>query len=83
MEYEALKMHIYDMNEDEIFYKKYYFARQQQYSLEKFLAELDMRMVLRRNLLILERKETIPLIYEDSFFFASMPTIVNFSCFRS
>ncbi|MBR1691892.1 MAG: helix-turn-helix domain-containing protein [Lachnospiraceae bacterium] len=57
------------MNEDEVFYKNYYFARQQQYSLEKFLAELDMRMVLRRNLLVLERKETIPLIYEDSFFF--------------
>lgn len=69
MEYEALKMHIYDMNEDEIFYKKYYFARQQQYSLEKFLAELDMRMVLHRNLLILEKKETLPLMFEDSFFF--------------
>lgn len=69
MEYEALKMHIYEMNEDELFYRRYYYARQQQYSLEKFLSELDMRDVLSRNLLILERPETLPPTFEDSFFF--------------
>ena len=69
MEYEALKMQIYEMNEDELFYKKYYYARQQQYSLEKFLSELDMRDVLARKLIVLEKPETLPPKYEDSFFF--------------
>lgn len=69
MEFEALKMHLYEMNEDEQFYKKYHYARQQKYSLEKFLAELDMHDVLSRHLLILEKPETLPRAFEDSFFF--------------
>ena len=69
MEFDAMKMHIYDMNEDELFYKSYYYARQQEYSLQKFLANLDMKDVLARKLLILEKKETVPLVFEDSFFF--------------
>ena len=68
MEFDAMKMHIYDMNEDELFYKSYYYARQQEYSLQKFLANLDMKDVLARKLLILEKKETVPLVFEDSFF---------------
>lgn len=60
MEYDYLKMHLYDMNEDEIFYKKYYYAKQQEYSLQKFLSELNMADVLKRNLIVLEKKETIP-----------------------
>ena len=54
MEYELMKMHLYDLNEDETFYRNYYFARQQQYSLEKFLSELDMKEVYKRKLLVLE-----------------------------
>ena len=69
MDYESLKMHLYDMNEDELFYKKYHYARQQKYSLEEFLAHLDMNDVLNRHLLILERPETLPLKFEDAFFF--------------
>ena len=45
MDYKTLQMYIYEMNEDEKFYKNYYFAKQQQYSLEKFLAELDFEDV--------------------------------------
>lgn len=69
MDIETLRLFIYEMNEDEKFYKKYYFAKQQQYSLEKFLSELDMEDVLRRHLLIPEIKETIPPRFEDVFFF--------------
>ena len=69
MEYELMKMHLYDLNEDETFYRNYYFARQQQYSLEKFLSELDMKEVYKRKLLVLEKPETIPEVFEDSFFF--------------
>lgn len=69
MEYELMKMHLYDLNEDETFYRNYYFARQQQYSLEKFLSELDMKEIYKRKLLVLEKPETIPEVFEDSFFF--------------
>lgn len=71
MDIETLRSEIYRFNEDELFYQKYYYARQQQYSLDEFLSKLDMADVLRRNLLILEKKETIPLMFEDSFFFNS------------
>ncbi|MCP1111049.1 AraC family cel operon transcriptional repressor [Lachnospiraceae bacterium PF1-21] len=69
MDIETLRLKIYEMNEDEIFYRDYYYARQQSYSLEKFLANLNMEDVLRRHLLIPEKPETIPLQYEDTFFF--------------
>ncbi|MCM1107093.1 MAG: AraC family transcriptional regulator [Blautia sp.] len=69
MEYETLKSEIYKLNEDELFYRKYYYAKQQEYSLEKFLAELDLNQVHERNLLVPEIKSTIPLQYEDWFYF--------------
>lgn len=69
MEYETLKSEIYKLNEDEIFYRKYYYARQQEYSLKKFLAELDIDWVHERHLLVPEISDTIPPHYEDWFFF--------------
>lgn len=69
MDIKALQLKIYEMNEDELFYKDYYYARQQQYSFEKFLSELDMDDVLRRHLLIPEVTDTIPPQFEDAFFF--------------
>ena len=69
MEYEALKMRVYELNEDELFYKKYYYARQQQYSLEKFFSEINMQEIKARHLIILEKPETLPDRFEDSFFF--------------
>lgn len=69
MEYETLRSEIYKLNEDELFYQRYYYARQQEYSLQKFLAELDMEQVRRHNLLVPELPETIPSRFEDTFFF--------------
>jgi AraC-like DNA-binding protein/mannose-6-phosphate isomerase-like protein (cupin superfamily) len=69
MDLDTLKTEIYKMNEDELFYRKYYYAKQQEYSLNKFLTEVDMNYVHRRNLLIPEKPETIPLQFEDTFFF--------------
>lgn len=69
MDYETLKSEIYKLNEEELFYRKYYYARQQEYSLKKFLAQLDMNMVYEKHLLIPEIADTIPPRYEDSFFF--------------
>lgn len=69
MNYDALRSDIYRMNEDELFYRRYYYARQQEYSLQKFLSELDMEDVLKRHLLVPERKETIPPRFEDAYFF--------------
>ncbi len=79
MDYETLRSEIYRLNEDEEFYKKYYYARQQEYSLSQFLSQLDMNMVYTRHLLIPEIENTIPPRFEDSFFFdqISNPAIVT------
>lgn len=69
MDYETLKSEIYKLRDDEIFYRKYYYARQQEYSLKKFLAELNMEEVQKRHYLIPEIPETIPPRFEDSYFF--------------
>lgn len=69
MDYDTLRSEIYRLNEDEEFYKKYYYARQQDYSLAEFLSKLDMVQVKQRNLLVPELPETIPPRFEDSFFF--------------
>ncbi|BBF43856.1 two-component response regulator yesN [Lachnospiraceae bacterium KM106-2] len=69
MDYQTLKMNLYPLNDDELFYKRYYFAKQQEYSLSKFLSELDLKDVKQRNLIVPEIKDTIPPKFEDSFFF--------------
>lgn len=69
MDYETLKSEIYKLNEEELFYRKYYYAKQQKYSLEKFLAELDLEKVYEKHLLVPEIADTIPPRFEDSFFF--------------
>ena len=33
MDYETLKSEIYKLNEEELFYRKYYYAKQHKYSL--------------------------------------------------
>ena len=68
MDYDTLKSEIYKLNEDELFYRKYYYAKQQEYSLNKFLAELDMQKVYEKHLLIPEIPNTIPPRFEDSFY---------------
>ncbi|MCM1086952.1 MAG: AraC family transcriptional regulator [Muribaculaceae bacterium] len=69
MDYETLKSEIYKLNEEELIYRKYYYARQQEYSLKKFLAELDMNKVYEKHLLIPDIPNTIPPVYEDYFYF--------------
>lgn len=68
MDIKTLKTEIYQMNDEEQFYRKYFYAKQQEYSLQKFLAEIDISYVIRHNLMIPEIKETIPPRFEDSFF---------------
>lgn len=74
MDYETLRSDIYKLNEDEQFYQKYYYARQQEYSLKEFLAKIDMTEVRKRHLLVPEIPSTIPPRFEDSFFFDSSST---------
>lgn len=69
MDANALKQHIYDVTEVEAFYREYYLAGKNPDSLREFLKNLDMEMVLSKHLLIKEKKETIPDVYEDYFFF--------------
>ena len=56
MDYEALRTVVYKLNEDEQFYKKYYYAKQQEYSLQEFLSTINIDDVLRRHLLVPEIK---------------------------
>ncbi len=69
MNMDILQKEIYTLNEDEEFYKKYYYAKQQEYSLQQFLATVDMDIVYKHHLLIPEIANTIPPRFEDSFFF--------------
>lgn len=57
MDYEALRTVVYKLNEDEQFYKKYYYAKQQEYSLQEFLSTINIDDVLRRHLLVPEIKK--------------------------
>lgn len=52
-----------------MFYQKYYYAKQQEYSYQKFLATLDMDYVLKHNLIIPEHPETVPPVFEDYWIF--------------
>ncbi len=69
MDFSTLQKILYDLNSEELFYQKYYYARQQEYSYQKFLATLDMNYVLKHNLIIPEFPETVPPVYEDYWIF--------------
>lgn len=69
MDINALQSRLYNLNEEELFYQKYYYARQQEYSYQKFLATLDMKFVKEHNLIISEYPETVPPVYEDYWIF--------------
>jgi len=68
MDIDTLRTEIYRLNDEELFYRKYFYAKQQEYSLSKFLAEVDRNYVIQHNLMIPEIKETIPPRFEDFFF---------------
>lgn len=69
MDMSTLQKLLYELNSEEIFYQKYYYARQQEYSHKKFLATLDMDYVLKKNLIIPDLPETVPPVYEDYWIF--------------
>lgn len=69
MDISTLQKVLYDLNSEELFYQKYYYAKQQEYSHKKFLATLDMDYVLKHNLIIPDLPETVPPVYEDRWIF--------------
>lgn len=69
MDFSTLQKMLYELNSEEIFYQKYYYAKQQEYSYKKFLATIDMDYVLKKNLIIPEFPETVPPVYEDYWIF--------------
>lgn len=69
MDFDTLQRSIYELNEEELFYQKYYYARQQEYSYQKFLANMDISYIKKHHLIIPELPETVPLIYEDHWIF--------------
>lgn len=75
MDASTLQKMLYELNSEELFYQKYYYAKQQEYSYQKFLATLDMDYVLKNNLILPEYPETVPPIYEDYWIFAEGASI--------
>lgn len=71
MDLNTLQKSIYEMNEEEIFYKKYREAEKSKESLHAFLSQIDKEEVYKKHRLILEWPDTIPLgrKYDDTFFF--------------
>lgn len=68
MDVEELKHQIYQFNDEELFYKEQYEAREAG-QIYAYIAKQDIQEVIRRHLLIPEVKETIPPEFKDSFFF--------------
>lgn len=60
---------IYNLNEEEQFYKSYYFARQQEYSYQKFMSSIDMEFIRSHHLVLPEFPDTIPTQYQDHWIF--------------
>ena len=69
MDVNTLQKSLYELNHVELFYQKYYYAKQQEYSYQKFMATLDMDYVRKNNVILPEFPETVPLIYEDRWIF--------------
>lgn len=65
----TLQQTLCTLNEDELFYKSYYYAKQQEYSHQKFIATIDMNYVKTHHIILPEFPETVPLIYEDYWIF--------------
>ncbi len=68
MDIDTLKLDIQKFNDAELFYKEYYYARQQEYSLRKFLATINWDFVRKNNLIIPEIASTVPDVLEDYYF---------------
>lgn len=68
MDTTELRHQIYQLNEEERFYKAQHEARQSGH-IQDFIDELDLSEIIQKHLLIPEVKETIPPQFLDSFFF--------------
>lgn len=65
MDFETLQRTFYTLDEKELYYREYYYAKQQEYSLKKFLASADINYLLDNNIIIPEFAETVPTTFED------------------
>ena len=68
MDVDELRLQIYQFNDEELFYKEQYEAREAG-QIYAYIAKQEIQEVIRRHLLIPEVKETIPPEFKDSFFF--------------
>lgn len=69
MDFDTLQRSFYTLNEEELYYKEYFYARQQEYSLKKFLANADIDYIQRKHIIIPEFPQTVPYVYEDYWIF--------------
>lgn len=69
MDLNTLRMWIYEMNPDELFYRELYQMRMEGKPIEPFIQQYDIKKIQHHHLLIPEVIETIPPQYEDAFFF--------------
>jgi len=83
MDMSTLQKQLYELNSEELFYQKFYYAKQQEYSYKKFLAELDMDYVLKHHLIIPEFSDTFPTTFEDAFILGENQSItaIKHNCY--
>ncbi len=83
MDFEVLQKKLFELNEEELFYKRYYYSTQQEYSHKLFLSTMDMDFVKSHHLIIPEMAETVPPMYEDYWIFdAGQPvTALKHNCY--
>lgn len=76
MDFATLQRNFYTLNEKELYYREYYYAKQQEYSLKKFLANVDVKYLIEKNIIIPEFPQTVPPVYEDYWMFEPGQNIV-------
>lgn len=69
MDVNTIRLQVYEMNPDELFYQEYYELKKEGKPIEPLIQRYGMNEIHRRHLIVPEIEETIPPQYEDSFFF--------------
>lgn len=82
-EYELIQK-LYTLNEAELFYKRYQEAKKSDYEWNRFLRNLNVEELRRKNFIVPEIKETMPPGMKDEFFYsdnAAGLTLMKHNCY--
>lgn len=72
-EYELIQK-LYTLNESELFYRKYQEAKRSDYEWNRFLHNLNIAELRRKNIIVPEIRETMPPSMKDEYFYSDNAT---------